>query len=139
MRRRPHHYARGELAVVIDCADLDRSARFWSGVLGYVREGGPGGSYQGLVPAAGTGVEVLLQRVPEYKRAKNRLHLDLRTRDLAAEVRRAEDLGAMVLTEEPVTEAGWRWHILGDPDGNEFCILQPPESFWAGREEPDGG
>ena len=27
---------------------------------------------------------------------------------------------------EPVTEDGWSWHILADPDGNEFCVLQPP-------------
>ena len=55
-----------------------------------------------------------------------RLHLDLRTPDLAAEVRRVTDLGATLLTSEPVTEDGWLWHILADPDGNEFCVLQPP-------------
>jgi len=25
-----------------------------------------------------------------------------------------------------VTEDGWFWHILADPDGNEFCVLRPP-------------
>jgi len=30
------------------------------------------------------------------------------------------------LTSEAVTEDGWFWHILADPDGNEFCVLQPP-------------
>jgi predicted enzyme related to lactoylglutathione lyase len=69
---------------------------------------------------------VLLQRVPDVKRQKNRLHLDLRTPDLEAEVRRVVDLGATLLTSEPVTEDGWFWHILADPDGNEFCVLQPP-------------
>jgi len=39
-------------------------------------------------------------------------------------------LGALRLTSTPVTEAGWRWHILADPDGNEFCILQPPAAYW---------
>jgi hypothetical protein len=24
-------------------------------------------------------------------------------------------------------EEGWRWPILADPDGNEFCVLQPPD------------
>jgi hypothetical protein len=33
-----------------------------------------------------------------------------------------------VLTEQPISEEGWRWHILADPDGNEFCVLQPPAS-----------
>ena len=52
--------------------------------------------------------------------------LDLRTPDLDAEVRRVLGLGATLLTSEPVTEDGWSWHILADPDGNEFCVLQPP-------------
>jgi hypothetical protein len=41
-------------------------------------------------------------------------------------------LGARLLTGEPASEAGWRWHILADPDGNEFCVLQPPASYWPG-------
>ena len=45
---------------------------------------------------------------------------------LPAEVGRVLDLGARLLTREPVTEDGWSWHILADPDGNEFCVLQPP-------------
>jgi predicted enzyme related to lactoylglutathione lyase len=68
--------------------------------------------------------------VPERKQGKNRLHLDLRTRDLEAEVTRVTGLGAVVLTAEPVSEDGMRWHILADPDGNEFCVLQPPASHW---------
>ncbi|MGI8450189.1 MAG: VOC family protein [Streptosporangiaceae bacterium] len=43
---------------------------------------------------------------------------------------RVISLGARVLTREPVREAGWQWHILADPDGNEFCVLQPPASHW---------
>jgi predicted enzyme related to lactoylglutathione lyase len=130
MSRTPHSYLRGELVVVIDCADLGRSADFWASVLGYVREPPGSDSYLSLVPADGEGAEILLQRVPEQKQGKNRLHLDLRTRDLEAEVERAAGLGAAILTGEPVVEGGWRWHILADPDGNEFCVLQPPASYW---------
>lgn len=78
----------------------------------------------------GRGVEILLQQVPEAKNGKNRLHLDLRTTDLHAEADRVVALGALQLTGTPVTESGWRWHILADPDGNEFCILQPPDTYW---------
>lgn len=123
-------YLRGQLVLVVDCGDLDRSARFWASVLGYDRAGPPAGPYQGLVPADGRGMEILLQQVPEAKSGKNRLHLDLRTRDLGAEVERVVALGARQLTRMPVTEAGWRWHILADPDGNEFCVLQPPAAYW---------
>ncbi len=131
MSRPPHPYVGGHLVVVIDCGDLDRSAEFWTGVLGYARDGPPGVRYQGLVPAdGGQGIEILLQQVPEAKSAKNRLHLDLRTAGLDAEVDRVVGLGARRLTGAPVTEWGWRWHILADPDGNEFCILQPPATYW---------
>jgi predicted enzyme related to lactoylglutathione lyase len=126
----PNAYARGELVVVVDCADLERAARFWAGALGYVTEGSAGGLYQSLLPADGPGVEVLLQRTDDAKHGKNRVHLDLRTRDLDAEVSRVADLGATVLTMSPVTENGWTWHILADPDGNEFCVLQPPPEYW---------
>jgi predicted enzyme related to lactoylglutathione lyase len=128
MPRKPHTYLRGELVVVIDCSDLSHSADFWASVLGYVRQRPGSDRYQTLLPADGDGAEILLQRVPERKQGKNRLHLDLRTRDLEAEVTRVTGLGAVVLTAEPVSEDGMRWHILADPDGNEFCVLQPPVS-----------
>jgi len=129
MHRKPHPYRRGELLVVIDCADLDRSAEFWSEVLGYVREGEALGTYLGLIPADGQGVEILLQRVPDNKRDKNRLHLDLRTPDMESEVKRVLGIGAVPVTEQPLEEFGWRWHVLADPDGNEFCVTQPPDSY----------
>jgi predicted enzyme related to lactoylglutathione lyase len=122
----PQPYPHGELLIVIDCADLDRSAAFWSAVLGYTASPAATGPYRSLEPESGAGIDVLLQRVPDVKGEKNRLHLDLRTPDLDAEVRRVLGLGATLLTSEPVTEDGWAWHILGDPDGNEFCVLQPP-------------
>jgi predicted enzyme related to lactoylglutathione lyase len=119
------NYANGELVIVVDVADLDRAATFWTAVLGYVRQGEPD-VYLSLVPRDGAGVEVLLQQVSDAKRGKNRVHLDLRTADLDAEVARVCALGARRLTDVPVAEAGWLWHVLADPDGNEFCVLQPP-------------
>lgn len=130
MSRRPHTCTSGDLALVVDCSDLDTAADFWTAVLGYVREGPAGKTYLSLVPADGDGIEILLQRVPERKQGKNRLHLDLRTRDLEREVERVVALGAVVRSDEPVVESGWRWYVLGDPDGNEFCVLQPPVGYW---------
>jgi predicted enzyme related to lactoylglutathione lyase len=123
-------YAHGDLVLVIDCSDLDRSAEFWAGALGYAAEASPSRRYRSLAPPGGDGIEILLQRVPEAKQEKNRLHLDLRTRDLETEVSRVAALGARVLTNHAVLEEGWRWHILADPDGNEFCVLQPPAPYW---------
>ena len=126
MRRMPQLYRNGELVVVIDCSDLARSARFWSAVLGFTAGPVTSGPYQSLAPQSGEGIEVLLQQVSEDKHHKNRLHLDLRTADMETEVRRVLGLGASLITDQAVLEDGWRWHILADPEGNEFCVLQPP-------------
>ncbi len=119
-------YPNGELVVVLDCADLERAAAFWTSVLGYRREAYGGGQYLGPVPQDGRGMELLLQRTGDLKSGKNRMHLDLRTGDLEAEVARIQAAGGVVTTPEPVLEGGWRWHVLVDPDGNELCVLQPP-------------
>jgi predicted enzyme related to lactoylglutathione lyase len=131
-RRQGYLGGRGELVIVIDCSDLQRSADFWTAVLGYVDAGASSSPYRKLLPADGVGVEVLLQRVSDSKRQKNRVHLDLRTPDLESEVSRVRGLGAAAVTSEPVLEEGWRWHVLTDPDGNEFCVLQPPADHWSG-------
>ncbi|MEV4349704.1 VOC family protein [Actinoplanes sp. NPDC049596] len=116
------------LVVVLDCSDLTRSATFWSAVLGYRAEPASPGRYQTLLPPDGNGIELLLQQVPEPKTTKNRMHFDLRVPDLPAELARVEALGARRLTPDPITEYDWTWHILADPDGNEFCVLQPPHA-----------
>jgi predicted enzyme related to lactoylglutathione lyase len=126
MRRMPQSYRNGELVIVIDCSDLDQSARFWAGVLGYVAGPADSPTYRSLIPGDGQGIEVLLQRTPDDKHQKNRLHLDMRTSSLEGEAERILGLGASLLTDRPVIEHGWCWHILSDPDGNEFCVLQPP-------------
>ena len=119
-------YPRGELVVVLDCADLERAAAFWTAVLDYRRDEYGGGQYLSLIPQDGRGVELLLQRTGDPKVEKNRVHLDLRTGDLDVEVARVQAAGGVLLTSEPVVEHGWRWHVLADPDGNELCVLQPP-------------
>ena len=141
MPRRPIRYGTsgGVLAIAIDCADLRRAAEFWAAALGYVPVGEPNGPYQVLLPADGEGIELLLQRVPDGKTAKSRMHLDLRTKDLNGEVARIMALGAAQLTEEPVVEAGWTWHVLADPDGNELCVLEPPSAYWKKFEDPASG
>lgn len=130
MTWQPNAYAKGELVVVVDCADLERAARFWAGVLGYSDAGGDSPTYRSVLPADGPGVEILLQRTPDAKRGKNRLHLDLRTRDLDAEMSRVLALGAKRQSAAPIEENGWVWHVMEDPDGNEFCVIQPPAGYW---------
>ena len=59
---------------------------------------------------------IFFQRVPEGKRVKNRVHLDLSTADAVAEVKRLCALGATVQAEHE------SWVTMQDPDGNEFCV-----------------
>jgi Glyoxalase-like domain len=54
---------------------------------------------------------------------KNRLHLDLRPQDQAAEVARLENLGARRVDIGQGDDVSWV--VLADPDGNEFCVLKP--------------
>ncbi|MGH3303705.1 MAG: VOC family protein [Streptosporangiaceae bacterium] len=65
---------------------------------------------------------MLFLRVPEGKAVKNRLHLDLRPKDQAAEVARLEALGAQRVDVGQGPDV--TWVVLADPDGNEFCVLR---------------
>ena len=66
---------------------------------------------------------MLLQRTSDEKCNKNRMHLDLETDDVEAEVQRLEALGATRSDHEQ--ERGYDFWVLRDPCGNEFCVLQP--------------
>jgi len=109
-----------ELTVTIDAADPEALAVFWAAALGYDRAGAAD-SYVALVPPGRPGPNVLLQRVPEPKTVKNRVHLDLKVPDIAATVARLQALGAR-RTSEVIEELGSCWIVMADPEGNEFCV-----------------
>jgi predicted enzyme related to lactoylglutathione lyase len=112
------------LALVIDCADPDRLAEFWAAALGY-RPLGQAGPYRSLVPADGSpGPKLILQGVSEGKVAKNRMHLDIHTADVDAEVERLIALGGRRADSPAIEEHGTRWVVMGDPEGNEFCVCR---------------
>ena len=110
----------------IDAVDPRRLADFWEPALGWRRTlddddevvlEPPLGS-----PEADVTPDVLFLRVPEAKSVKNRIHLDLRPDDQAAEVARLEALGAKQVN---VGQRGDEsWVVLADPEGNEFCVLR---------------
>jgi predicted enzyme related to lactoylglutathione lyase len=109
------------IGLVLDCTNPDALARFWSEALGYTTLGGAG-NYVMLVDADGIKPKLLLQAVPEPKAAKNRMHLDIDTPDVEAEVARLEALGARRLEADVRNEHGTNWVIMADPEGNEFCV-----------------
>ena len=119
--------------IVVDCAHPAPLARFWAAVLdGYdvapydeaelarLRANGiddPEDDPTVLVEAGPGRPRFFFVLVPEPKTVKNRLHLDLRADDPAAEVIRLVGLGARVTCEQD------RLTVLEDPEGNEFCLL----------------
>ena len=66
--------------------------------------------------------DLLFVKVPDGKRGKNRLHLDLRPGDQAAEVARLEGLGARRVD---IGQGEQTWVVLADPEGDELCVLRP--------------
>jgi predicted enzyme related to lactoylglutathione lyase len=109
------------LGLVLDCADPDTLAEFWSAAIGYTTLGGTG-NYVVLVDEAGQQPKLLLQRVAEPKAGKNRMHFDIETPTVDAEVARLEALGARRLEPDAIEEHGTRWVVMADPEGNEFCV-----------------
>jgi Glyoxalase-like domain len=68
------------------------------------------------------GLAIDFLRVPEPKRMRNRLQLDLRTTDLGTATDQALALGATLADD---IHAGDGWQVLRDPGGYEFCLLRP--------------
>ena len=78
-------------------------------------------------PEAGKIPDLLIIKVPDEKVIKNRLHLDLRPKDQAAEVARLEALGARKIDIGQNEGSTKSWVVMADPEGNEFCVLRALE------------
>jgi predicted enzyme related to lactoylglutathione lyase len=112
------------IVVVLDSIDPDRLAPFWANALDYETSSSEE-PYVVLVPRDRVHPELVLQRVPERKSVKNRMHLDIRVTDLDEEAARLQTLGATRLRADVVEEGGFRWVVMADPEGNEFCVNAP--------------
>lgn len=112
----------GIAALAIDCADPQALAGWWSRLLGGDVEVGEDGDATLSTLHTPGGLDIDFVRVPDPRTVKNRLHLDLRSTDLAEATRQAEALGA---TRADDIYDGGRWQVMRDPEGNEFCLLRP--------------
>ncbi len=111
-------------ALAVDCVDGRRLAEFWTAVLGWVVTDTDDDGSVSIKPSpdAPWGIDFLV--VPDGpKRTKNRLHLDVNAtdRDQPAELERLLALGA---TPVDIGQGDVSWHVLADPEGNEFCLLR---------------
>ena len=109
------------IGLVLDCQDPAPLGEFWAAALDYVNVG-DAGAYVVLLPNDRPGPKLLLQRVPEPKTTKNRMHLDIDAVDIEAEATRLDALGARRTHPDQLHEHGTSWILMTDPEGNEFCV-----------------
>ena len=140
------------IQLVIDAGDPRRLAEFWAQALDYVIQPPPEGfdswedfarkhgvpeerwnDQSAIVDPDGGRPRIFLQRVPESKQGKNRLHIDIsasgglevppdeRRDRVAAKVKRLVEAGATRLDEHSGA-FGEYWIVMQDPEGNEFCV-----------------
>lgn len=108
-------------ALMIDCnaSDIDEAAEFWSAALGREvnhQHAGGVGNYRMLMVPPGELV-VGIQRVDH----ESRVHIDIETDNVSAEVGRLECLGASVVE---VVEGIERWVVMRAPTGQRFCVVR---------------
>jgi predicted enzyme related to lactoylglutathione lyase len=116
-------------AVCFDAHDPEGLARFWAGVLNFE----PEPDAVTLRPTDDTGFLLRFNQSDEPKTVQNQMHFDLTStslEDQQATVARALDLGGRHIDVGQLPEE--RHVVLADPEGNEFCVLEPGNNFLAG-------
>jgi len=103
-------------SIIIDCRtdDLEAAAKFWSQALGRPYKPDSDGKYMDIVTREDEPV-VMVQRVEH----ESRVHLDIESDDIEAEVRRLEALGAQRVA------AIKTWVVMEAPTGQRFCVVRP--------------
>jgi predicted enzyme related to lactoylglutathione lyase len=110
---------RSQLAgFIIDCegGDLDAAANFWGQALGYEAKplSGPDEDDYRQLDTGPDGIHIEVQRVDH----PSRVHLDIETDDIEAEVQRLEALGAKRLKQIKT------WWVMEAPTGQRFCVVR---------------
>jgi predicted enzyme related to lactoylglutathione lyase len=120
------------VALSFDALDPVGLARFWGGVLGWERADDADGGVD-LLPSDDTGFRLRFRPAQEPKSGPNQMHFDLTSTSLEDQqqtVERALALGARHIDVGQRPEEG---HVvLADPEGNEFCVIEPGNTFLAG-------
>jgi predicted enzyme related to lactoylglutathione lyase len=119
------------LALCVDANDPARLARFWGGVLGWEPAEDAHGAVA-LRPTDDTGFRLRFLPTQDEKTTQNHMHFDLTSSSLDDQqqtVARSLELGARHVDVGQRPEEG---HVvLGDPEGNEFCVIEPGNNFLA--------
>ena len=103
-------------SIIIDCRtdDLETATKFWSQALGRPYKPDSDGKYMDIQTHDDEPI-VMVQRVDH----ESRVHLDIESDDVEAEVRRLEMLGAKRIA------AIRTWVVMEAPTGQRFCVIRP--------------
>jgi hypothetical protein len=120
--------------VVIDSARPREIAAFWSGLLGWEVAIDLPEEVDVRAPASdGWALDLTFVPVPEAKTVKNRIHLDLASASAGAQQAMVDKALALGARPADIGQAETPWVVLADPEGNEFCVLDPrPEHVSTG-------
>jgi catechol 2,3-dioxygenase-like lactoylglutathione lyase family enzyme len=119
------------VALCLDAHDPARLARFWAGVLGREVVEDDGGLV--LLPNVATEFRIELFPTDDEKTGPNQMHFDLTSASLEEQERtvaRALELGGRHLDIGQLPED--QHVVMADPEGNEFCVIEPGNNFLAG-------
>lgn len=109
-----------------------RVAAFWSGLLGWDAESQPGGAVL-LRPGESGNYPIFVVSAEAPKAGQNRIHFDLTSASAAAQQEMVERAGALGGGPVDIGQGSDELHVvLADPEGNEFCVIEPQNRFLAG-------
>lgn len=113
-------------AITIDTTDALSLAKWWAEQTGAtILEENDGWFVVMQLPETGQGhpgQRIAFQKVDDPTPGKNRIHLDLATKDRVAERSRLVGVGAKYLATHEID--GFYWDVLTDPEGNQFCVSE---------------
>jgi predicted enzyme related to lactoylglutathione lyase len=119
------------VALCLDANDPQRMAEFWAEALSWQideSEGEPA-----LTPTDDTGFVILFESTTEKKTGQNNIHLDLTTTSIEDQRDIVDRLIRAGACHADVGQRRDEGHVvLADPEGNEFCIIEPHNEFLAG-------
>jgi predicted enzyme related to lactoylglutathione lyase len=117
------------VSVVIDSADPPTLARWWAAALGWEISNEEDGEASIEPPDGGPGIDLTFVPVGDKRVVKNRIHLDLRSSTLTEQADLIQRLMATGATEIDIGQGAVPWAVLADPEGNEFCVLEPRPEY----------
>lgn len=116
-------------SIVFACRDPIRLGHWWAEALGWRVTG----EASQAVTVEATGEDrpfsLVFVSVPEPKEGKNRLHLDLARTSLDEQAATVDRLLARGARRADIGQGNVPWVVLADPEGNEFCVLDPRERY----------